>query len=57
MFFEFIGSWIVAGFFSAIGWNIADETVNKPIIDKKIEKYIPTNEESKKSQPLTEESK
>ena len=57
MFFEFIGSWIVAGFFSAIGWNIADETVNKPYLDPWIAKKIDNKNTDTKPQPPTEESK
>jgi hypothetical protein len=38
MIIELIGTWLIVGFFSAIGWNVADETVNKPYIDPWIEK-------------------
>lgn len=43
MIIELIGTWMVIGFFSAIGWNVADETVNKPIIDPWLEKKIESN--------------
>lgn len=34
MFFELIGTWLVAGFFSAIGWHEADQMVVKPYLTK-----------------------
>ena len=33
MIIELIGTWLLVGFVSAVGWNVADETVNKPYID------------------------
>ena len=43
MIIELIGTWMIIGFFSAIGWNVADETVNKPYIDPWIEKKLGTD--------------
>jgi hypothetical protein len=43
MIIELIGTWLVVGFFSAIGWNVADETVNKPYLDPWIEKKMGTD--------------
>jgi hypothetical protein len=34
MIFELIGTWLIAGFFSAIGWHEADQTVIKPYLTK-----------------------
>ena len=38
MIIELIGTWLLVGFVSAVGWNIAEETVNKPYIDPYIAK-------------------
>jgi hypothetical protein len=38
---ELIGTWIVIGFFSAIGWGTAQKTVVEPYINPAIEKVIP----------------
>ena len=43
MIIELIGTWLIVGFFSAIGWNVADETVNKPYLDPYLEKKMGTN--------------
>ena len=40
MIIELIGTWLLVGFVSAIGWNVADETVNKPYLDPWIEKKM-----------------
>jgi hypothetical protein len=40
MIVELIGTWLLVGFVSAIGWNVADETVNKPYLDPWIAKKI-----------------
>jgi hypothetical protein len=42
MIIELIGTWLVVGFFSAIGWNVADETVNKPYLDPYLNKKMGT---------------
>jgi hypothetical protein len=42
MILELIGTWLVVGFFSAIGWNVADETVNKPFLDPYLAKKMGT---------------
>ena len=44
MMIELIGTWLIVGFFSAIGWNVADETVNKPYLDPYLAKKIDTAE-------------
>jgi hypothetical protein len=41
MILELIGTWIVIGFFSAIGWGTAQKTVVEPYINPAIEKVIP----------------
>ena len=48
MILELIGTWIVVGFFSAIGWGTAQKTVVEPYINPAIEKIMPatTNLES-----------
>jgi hypothetical protein len=43
MMIELIGTWLIVGFFSAIGWNVADETVNKPYLDPYIAKKMGTD--------------
>lgn len=40
MIIELIGTWLLVGFVSAIGWNVADETVNKPYLDPYIAKKM-----------------
>jgi len=37
---ELIGTWLLVGFVSAIGWNVADETVNKPVLDPWLSKQV-----------------
>jgi len=37
---ELIGTWLLVGFVSAVGWNVADETVNKPYIDPYLSKKM-----------------
>lgn len=49
MIFELMGTWLIVGFFSAIGWNVADKTVNKPYVDPLIAKS--TNGTDKPEQP------
>lgn len=44
MIIELIGTWLIVGFFSAIGWNVADETVNKPYLDPYLAKKMGTTE-------------
>lgn len=41
MIIELIGTWIVIGFFSAIGWGTAQKTVVEPYINPAIEKVMP----------------
>ena len=54
MILELIGTWLVVGFFSAIGWNVADETVNKPFLDPWLEKKMNTKvEQPANPTPLT----
>ena len=43
MIIELIGTWLIVGFFSAIGWNVADETVNKPYLDPYLAKKMGTD--------------
>jgi hypothetical protein len=58
MVFELIGTWLIVGFFSAIGWNVADETVNKPIIDPWLEKKMQkTDTTTLKPTPPVEQNK
>ena len=40
---ELIGTWVVIGFFSAIGWGVAQKTVVEPYVNPTIEKVIPSN--------------
>ena len=58
MIIELIGTWLLVGFVSAVGWNVADETVNKPYIDPYLAKKMDSKTTTDtKSQPTTEESK
>jgi hypothetical protein len=41
MIVELIGTWIVIGFFSAIGWGAAQKTVVEPYINPAIERAMP----------------
>jgi hypothetical protein len=52
MVIELIGTWVIVGFFSAVGWNLADKTVNKPHIDPWLEKTMAT--EKKPEAPAVE---
>ena len=47
MIIELIGTWIVIGFFSAIGWGTAQKTVVEPYLNPAIEKVIPPVTNSK----------
>lgn len=44
MIIELIGTWLLVGFVSAVGWNVADETVNKPYVDPYLAKKMGTIE-------------
>jgi hypothetical protein len=50
MIIELIGTWLIVGFFSAIGWNVADETVNKPYLDPWLEKKMESTKNQKHQQ-------
>ena len=54
MIIELIGTWLIVGFFSAIGWNVADETVNKPYLDPYLAKKMGTDN---KPTPPSEQDK
>jgi hypothetical protein len=43
MILELIGTWMIIGFFSAVGWNVADKTVNKPYLDPLLQKTMKTD--------------
>jgi hypothetical protein len=55
MIIELIGTWLLVGFVSAIGWNVADETVNKPYLDPYIAKKMGTD--TKVATPPSEQDK
>jgi hypothetical protein len=38
---ELIGTWLLVGFVSAIGWGTAQKTVVEPYVNPTIEKIIP----------------
>jgi len=42
MILELIGTWMVIGFFTAIGWGAAQKTVVEPYVNPAIEKVIPS---------------
>jgi hypothetical protein len=50
MIIELIGTWLVIGFFTAIGWGVAQKTVVEPYVNPTIEKVIP-------SKPDTQDNK
>ena len=41
MIIELIGTWIVIGFFSAIGWGTAQKTVVEPYLNPVIDQVMP----------------
>ena len=41
MIIELIGTWMVIGFFSAIGWGAAQKSVVEPYVNPAIEKAMP----------------
>ena len=43
MILELMATWLLVGFVSAVGWNVADETVNKPYLDPYIAKKMGTD--------------
>lgn len=51
MIIELIGTWLLVGFVSAVGWNIAEETVNKPYIDPYIAKKMEKIKEADSTPP------
>ena len=51
--FDLIGTWVIIGFFSAIGWGTAQKTVVEPYINPAIDKVIP----AEKPQAPTEQNK
>ena len=58
MIIELIGTWIVIGFFSAIGWGTAQKAVVEPYINPAIEKVMPAQPAvDKNDNPATENNK
>ena len=51
MIIELIGTWIVIGFFSAIGWGTAQKTVVEPYLNPAIEKVIPQPQTTEPTNP------
>ena len=41
MIIELIGTWLLVGFVSAIGWGTAQKSVVEPYVNPAIEKIIP----------------
>ena len=41
MIIELMGTWLIVGFFTAIGWGVAQKTVVEPYVNPAIEKVIP----------------
>ena len=41
MILELIGTWMVIGFFTAVGWGAAQKTVVEPYVNPAIEKVMP----------------
>ena len=46
---ELIGTWIVIGFFSAIGWGVAQKTVVETYVNPALEKPAIVKEENGKT--------
>jgi hypothetical protein len=58
MIIELIGTWLVVGFFTAIGWGVAQKTVVEPYVNPTIEKVIPARPVvDKNDNPATEDNK
>ena len=53
MILELIGTWIVIGFFTAIGWGTAQKTVVEPYVNPTIEKIMPP-EPTKTETPIAD---
>ena len=51
MIIELIGTWLIVGFFTSIGWKTADETVNKPYLEPYLEKKISNKPETPTNPP------
>ena len=43
MIIELIGTWLLVGFVSAIGWGTAQKAVVEPYVNPTIERVIPSN--------------
>jgi hypothetical protein len=41
MMIELIGTWMIIGFFTAIGWGAAQKTVVEPIVNPALEQVVP----------------
>jgi len=41
MIIELMGTWLIVGFFTAIGWGVAQKTVVEPYVNPAIEKVVP----------------
>ena len=51
MIIELIGTWMVIGFFSAIGWGTAQKIVVEPYVNPAIEKVMPATPPTKTEAP------
>lgn len=49
MIIELMGTWLIVGFFTAIGWGAADKAVVEPYVRPAIEKMQKT--ETKQEEP------
>jgi hypothetical protein len=49
MIIELIGTWVVIGFFSAIGWGAADKAVVEPYVKPAIAKSMDRDQTPPKS--------
>ena len=52
MIVELIGTWLIVGFFTAVGWGVAQKTVVEPYVNPVLEKQFPVDkkEEPKKNE-------
>lgn len=51
MIIELIGTWLVIGFFTAIGWGVAQKTVVEPYVNPAIERVIPQSQNTPPTNP------
>ena len=51
MIIELIGTWLLVGFVTAVGWGTAQKTVVEPYINPAIERVIPQPQNPQPTNP------